>query len=206
LSDPQTILRVPCQKTHIPDDASRHRIASYFAGLVGKGVREVQKRLPQVMVRWGKVRVIDGDSISSSWVDQRRSEEGRCTSFFETEVKDKGHSGAWVPRIFYGELDEILVCKLPGDRKFWRHFAGQVRLLADITPYRTGSRDAALEIVAHHQPTAPVIVDIQSVTAVVGRLQTRGTWHLLDRTGGMVRPEFVPSDELEVEEEMGDVY
>jgi hypothetical protein len=37
--------------------------------------------------------------------------------------------------------------------------------------------------------------------AVVGRIQTRGKWHLIDCTGGMVRPEFIPSEMEEDEEE-----
>lgn len=66
-----------------------------------------------------------------------------------------------------------------------------------ITPYRTGGKDAALDIVSHRQAMAPVVLDLQTVMAVVGRLQSRGKWFLIDRTGGMVRPEFVPSDVVE---------
>jgi hypothetical protein len=93
------------------------------------------------------------------------------------------------------------MCQLPADKRFWGRFAGKVRLLAVITPYRTGGLDAALGIVSHQQVKASVVVDIQSIMAVVGRIQTRGKWHLIDRTGGMVRPEFIPSEMEEDEEE-----
>ncbi|KAJ7829935.1 hypothetical protein B0H14DRAFT_3716279, partial [Mycena olivaceomarginata] len=107
--------------------------------------------------------------------------------------------GSWVSRISYGRLDQILVCQLPPDRNFWGNLAGKVRLLAVLTPYRTGGRDAALNIVPHYQSTAPIVADIQSIMAVVGRIQSGGKWYIIDRTGGMMRPEFIPSDETEDE-------
>jgi hypothetical protein len=77
--------------------------------------------------------------------------------------------------------------------------AGKVRLLAVLTPYRTGGRDAALDIVPHYQSPAPIVADIQSIMAVVGRIKAGGKWYLIDRTGGMMRPEFIPRDETEEE-------
>jgi len=214
-SDPQAILRVPRQNAYEPDGPLRWKIAQYFAVLTPKTAKQIEPRLPDVMPRWGKVRIVDGDSICCSWVGDSRGDKGRNMSFirvtsilrlfcvslnfkqYEIEVKDRGHPGTWVPTVCYGQLKEILVCKLPSDRKFWGKFSGKVRLLAVITPYRTGGQDAALDIVRHFQATTPIVADIQSIMAVVGRVETRGKWYLVDRSGAMMRPEFIPSDELE---------
>jgi hypothetical protein len=79
--------------------------------------------------------------------------------------------------------------------------AGEVRLLAVITPYRTGGQDAALQIVSHQHAMATVVLDLQSVMAVVGRVYSQGKWFPIDRTGGMVRPEFVVPSGVEEEVE-----
>lgn len=118
---------------------------------------------------------------------------------YEIQIKK---SGTWVAQTCYGQLTEILVCKIPNNNhNLWGKLTGSLRLLAVITPYRTGGKDAALEIVQQFQPMAPIVADIQSVMAVVGRVQTRDRWYLIDRTGGMVRPEFIPGDEEEEEDE-----
>jgi hypothetical protein len=40
-----------------------------------------------------------------------------------------------------------------------------------------------------------LVTDLQSVAGVIGRIQTQGHWAIVDRTGGFIRPEFVPDDE-----------
>ncbi|KAJ7763978.1 hypothetical protein DFH07DRAFT_867316 [Mycena maculata] len=182
---PQTVLRLPCQKTYAPDVSLRRKIGVYFAALLGKTIREIEPQLPEVMARWGKVRIVDGDSIASAWVLARRNEAARNTSVIRVSVH-------WIPQTCYGRLDEIVVCKIPPD---------QVRLLAVITPYKTGGKDAALGIVFHSQPLIQIVADIQSIMAVVGRIQSQGKWYIVDRTGGMVRPEFIPGDEGDEEDE-----
>ncbi|KAJ7085226.1 hypothetical protein B0H15DRAFT_756108, partial [Mycena belliarum] len=143
-------------------------------------VSDIERKLPEVMPRWGKVRIVDGDYISCSWAREKRSEQGRDNSFIRV---NRAHPNRWIPQIGYGQLDEILLCTIPdNDNKLWGRLAGQVRLFAVITPCRTGGRDAARDIVAHAQSGAQIVADIQSVMAVVGRIQTRDKWYLIDRT------------------------
>ncbi|KAJ6451862.1 hypothetical protein C8R47DRAFT_998294, partial [Mycena vitilis] len=196
--DPQAVLRAPCSKEYSPDQALRRKIASYFSAVLGKLVRDIVPQLPETMPRWGKVRIVDGDHICCAWIGQKFSEEGRDMTFIRVNPVN---SGKWVSAIRYGQLDQILVCKLPSNRKFWGKLTGHVRLLAVITPYSTGGKDAAVDIVSHRKALAPLVLDLQSVVAVVGRLETRGKWYLVDRTGGMVRPEFVPFEKEGDDEE-----
>ncbi|KAJ7719689.1 hypothetical protein DFH07DRAFT_972824 [Mycena maculata] len=109
---PQTILRLPCQKTYAPDVSLRRKITVYFAALLGKTIREIEPQLPEVTARWGKVRIVDGDSIASAWVLARRNEAARNTSVTRYVIQ-VNKSGSWIPQTCYGRLDEIVICKIP---------------------------------------------------------------------------------------------
>ncbi|KAJ7939073.1 hypothetical protein B0H13DRAFT_1587399 [Mycena leptocephala] len=90
----------------------------------------------------------------------------------------------------YGRLEHILVCELPTG-KLWGAFSGQTRLMAFLTPCSTGGKHATQEIVSYSQMLNTIVTDLQSVSAVVGRLKTREKWVIIDRTGRLVKPEFV---------------
>ncbi|KAF8121487.1 hypothetical protein K438DRAFT_1653858 [Mycena galopus ATCC 62051] len=102
----------------------------------------------------------------------------------------------WVPQVCYGQLEQILVCELP-ENPLFRAFSGQTRLLAVLVPCSTAGRDATKEILSYTQTNTKIVTDLQSVSAVIGRMQTRGKWVIIDRTGGLVKPEFVPAVEVE---------
>lgn len=84
--------------------------------------------------------------------------------------------------------------------RIWGAFSGQCRLLAVLTPCSTLGQDATKGIVSYNRTTATFVTDIQTVSAVVGRIKSRGKWTIVDRTGGLIKPEFVPSvDDVEQE-------
>ncbi|KAJ6616975.1 hypothetical protein B0H10DRAFT_1798266, partial [Mycena sp. CBHHK59/15] len=88
-----------------------------------------------------------------------------------------------------------LGCNLANEEDLWGPMAGQKRLLAVITPCKTMGHEAAKEITSYTQMTTTIVTDLQSVVAVVGRVQTRGSWWIIDRTGGIIHPEFIHKDE-----------
>lgn len=103
----------------------------------------------------------------------------------------------WQPQIFYGRLEQILVCDLPR-KAILDTLSGQQRLLAVITPCKnTQGKDASAEITTYRGMGSVIVTDLQSVMAVVGRVETRGSWKIIDRTGGLIRPEFVPDEDTE---------
>ena len=88
-----------------------------------------------------------------------------------------------------------MVYNLPRD-KVLGTLSGKTRLLAVITPCtHTQGKDASIETTTYRGMGSAIVTDLQSVVAVVGRVETRGSWKLIDRTGGLIRPEFVPDDE-----------
>jgi hypothetical protein len=107
----------------------------------------------------------------------------------------------WVPQLFYGRLEQILVCELPPG-KLWRAFSGQTRLLAVITPCVTGGKDATKDVLSYTQTMKTIITDLQGISAVVGRFETQGKWIIVDRTGGLIKPEFIPAAEMEEDREV----
>ncbi|KAJ6624876.1 hypothetical protein B0H10DRAFT_1714436, partial [Mycena sp. CBHHK59/15] len=134
--------------------------------------------LPEVMPSWGKVRLESGDSIRSASACGDGSITERNMSF----VRANAQPESWIPQIFYGWLEEILVCNLANEEDLWGPMAGQKRLLAVITPCKTMGHDTAKEITSYTQMTTTIVTDLQSVVAVVGCVQTRGSWWIIDRT------------------------
>ncbi|KAJ7671304.1 hypothetical protein DFH06DRAFT_980291, partial [Mycena polygramma] len=189
---PDMILRAPYQRGHSPDKITRKRIAGYFSAVLSKACKNIEPQLPEIMPRWGKVRIADGDyirSVSAS-ADESNGESQRDTMFIRYELHVQNDDNDWIPKIFYGRLEEILVCQLPKD-KLWGSMSGGTRLLAVITPCSTSGKDAATEYTSYTHMTQTIVTDLQTVVAVVGRFRTRGEWAIIDRTGGHLHPQFV---------------
>ena len=95
--------------------------------------------------------------------------------------------------IFYGRLERILQYDVP-DTKFWGIFRGETRLFAVITPCITNGRDATKHVTVYTDTTTQIVTDLQAVQCVVGRVQTRNRWGIVDRSGDFSRTEFIPSN------------
>ncbi|KAJ7017985.1 hypothetical protein C8F04DRAFT_1330355 [Mycena alexandri] len=199
---PQAILKVPYKQNHIPNTEVRIQIARYFSQFLGRRQKDLLSLLPEVMPSWGKLQIRDGDSFRSASASGTGSTPKRDMSFIRYEIQvRRTQRDEWQVQIFYGRLECILVCDLPCAAVF-DSLAGKRRLLAVITPCKnTKGQDASLEITNHNGFTSLLVTDLQSVVAVVGRIQTRGRWALVDRTGGLIRPRFIEADAEEEDPE-----
>jgi len=83
--------------------------------------------------------------------------------------------------IGYGQLDKILVCEVDHNNVY-KDLRAKTLILALITPCKTDGNDASESIVGYKEFAAPVIMDIRSIKAVVGRVQTRGEIFIIDRS------------------------
>lgn len=97
--------------------------------------------------------------------------------------------------IFYGSLDMILEFNVPED-PFWGNMQGQTRLLAAITPCVTNGGDAAKKLTSYRTTTTQIITDLQAISSVVGRVQTRKWWGIIDRSGDYSRTIFIDDNNL----------
>lgn len=86
-----------------------------------------------------------------------------------------------VRAVFYGRLEEILECEIPSDR-FWGTLSGQTLLLALITPISTRGDDATEKVVFYREQdfTAPIVVDLRTIQAPIGRVKRDGQWGIID--------------------------
>ena len=80
-TDPFAILQPPFQKNNTPDDDLRQQIAIYFSNILGKPRSQILPLLPNVMMRCGKVRIVDGDSITAASTIVRGEDSERNKSY-----------------------------------------------------------------------------------------------------------------------------
>ena len=76
--------------------------------------------------------------------------------------------------MLYGRIERIIECQLPNKPAVFGEFSGKPHLFAHITPCKTDGKDATEELTFYHTETAPIITDLGTICAVVGRVQTAG--------------------------------
>ena len=102
-----------------------------------------------------------------------------------------------VKHLGYGDLEKILVITLP-TKSFLTDFSGRTVVFALVTPWDTDGKDATKENLYMTQRRASVIMDARSLQAVIGLVETRGKWGIIDRTGESIMTTFT-----DVEMEIG---
>jgi hypothetical protein len=97
-------------------------------------------------------------------------------------------------------VEKVIECQLPDDPAFGV-FRGKLRLLAHITPCKTDGKDATQELTFYRTETAPIITDLATIQAVIGRVPTRGGpstqrhWGIIDRSGALAKTNFHDEEE-----------
>jgi hypothetical protein len=110
------------------------------------------------------------------------------------------------PKVLYGRVEKVIECQLPDDPTFGV-FRGKLRLLAHITPCKTDGKDATQELTFYRTETAPIITDLATIRAVIGRVQTTGGpstqqhWGIIDRSSALTRTTFEEGDSLSDEDD-----
>lgn len=89
----------------------------------------------------------------------------------------------------YGDLEKILVITLPTN-PFFANLSAQIIVLALVTPWDTNGKDASKEDVYMTTRKASFITDIRSLQSVIGIVETRNKWGIIDRSGESVVAEF----------------
>ncbi|KAJ7675193.1 hypothetical protein B0H17DRAFT_1140394 [Mycena rosella] len=71
----------------------------------------------------------------------------------------------------------------------------------DSSYVRVSGKDLTEEIILYDRTTTQIVTDLQTISSLVGCIKTWQKWMIIDRSGGLIKPEFIA--EL-VEEELGD--
>jgi len=82
-----------------------------------------------------------------------------------------------------------------GDESVWGDLRGTTRFLAVITPWRTEGQNAAEETVTFKHTLAVVVTDVRNIRGIVGRVESRGEWGIVDRGTGIIRVTFADNGE-----------
>ncbi|TEB36261.1 hypothetical protein FA13DRAFT_1727835 [Coprinellus micaceus] len=119
-----------------------------------------------------------GLHIHTTWAGGG-SDERRESTY--VRVRQVTLNGKEVDTVWYGRVMSIMAVDLPGDRNVYGKCAGKTHLLAVVQPCNTGQKDARKELVAYKDYAQPVAIDLNHITALVGRAKSRNQWHILDR-------------------------
>lgn len=199
-------MRTPLEANYEPDNALRVVIATYIRGRSGvQSIKGVQRNLPQAMKSWGGVRIKGGgDSIRCVYPGRRRLNERDASyvcvsgavinmtaySPFDKYEHIRGNENQRT--VQYGRIERILECNLPNSVVLWGALTGARLLLAVITPCLTRGQDAADTVVSYRlQHKGLVVVDLNAVESLVGRVATRGAWGIIDQSSKAARTVFV---------------
>jgi hypothetical protein len=94
-----------------------------------------------------------------------------------------------ITHVGYRDLERIFVLTLPPDEIF-KSLKGKTLVLALITPWDTEGKSAAEENVFMTSQKAKIVTDVRSIQAVVGLVETRNRWGIIDQAYGMVETQF----------------
>ncbi|KAH7911338.1 Transposase family tnp2-domain-containing protein, partial [Hygrophoropsis aurantiaca] len=198
-ADPGFVLRPPYQKTHGMDVNLRRQLSVYYGQVLGKHRKEVSPRLSQVSLSCaGKVRIQHGgDSIRTRLASRNlEPSDSRKACYIRYEIVFEAINGQEIQDIKYGDLENIFIFHLPAD-PFFNNLSGQLQILALITPWDTEKTDAAKKTTYRKSKYAPIVTDLRNIKAVVGLVETRGRWGVIDRGLGMAATVFVEDADLD---------
>ena len=111
-----------------------------------------------------------------------------------------------VHTIFYGCLDCILECQLDGNDPIWSKFNETFLLLAVITLYSTRGQNAVQCYTTYSGTTAQIVADLRVVQCVVGRVKSRGSWGIIDRSRHLTRTEFISTEDQNEDDNEDEYY
>lgn len=107
-------------------------------------------------------------------------------------------TGNPVVHIGYGELERVFILTLPID-KFFKTLSGKSLVLALIAPWDTEGKSAAADNVYMTSRKASVVTNVWSLQAVVGLVETRRRWGIIDRAPEIMQVQFADEASRDLE-------
>lgn len=98
----------------------------------------------------------------------------------------------FVPKSFYGQLQHILVIRMPASPQLGLANPETLILGSILTCKITHSNDLDMHFYSEHGRTE--VVDITTIQCLVGRFEDRKEWVIIDRSGDLARATFTLDD------------
>lgn len=188
--------------TSTPELVSLHnRIVVHFVTQWGVSKKSIQRHIPSMVVHYGRIQLKDGDTIRATLAYSKNLAGLRDATFLQYEllvdIHAEHHNVApeLQPEVFFGQLQHIVVLKVPRVRGVPKHRAGTYVLL-DILPCHA-TRDA-FGFYEYTTFRAREIVDAKQARALVGRIHDRGRWVIVQRPGDVQEVDYHDPDELPI--------
>ncbi|THH18872.1 hypothetical protein EW146_g2190 [Bondarzewia mesenterica] len=147
------------------------------------------------IMEWGKVRIIDGDTISTAAFagigdDSRDSSYVRYEVLIDKHARRRGIAPEFEPQTFYARLQHIFVIQLPANTDLG-FTTPETVILAALSPCKIDAEHGTLDIHYYSKENSTLdIVDIQCIQCVVGRIKDGSRWAIIDRSGSLARAIF----------------
>ncbi|RPD74679.1 hypothetical protein L226DRAFT_463839 [Lentinus tigrinus ALCF2SS1-7] len=201
-SHPMIYLRRPCLTQYEPSDPIRRIVAEHLIAQIGGRRSIVQNALPRCIPAWGKFRIGGGgDKIRAMIAEnEHMGTPERNSSFVRYSILGRTPDGEHFQVTQYGRLLGVLELSLPLRQQYvWKGLAGSTLLLAIISPCKTNGEDATEELTLYRKLAAEIIIDVNAIEAVVGRVYSRKSWGIVDRSNALARTVFTTEYEGRVE-------
>ncbi|KAI0689908.1 hypothetical protein C8T65DRAFT_579787, partial [Cerioporus squamosus] len=146
--------------------------------------------LPHTVLAWAKIRIGEGGDSIRAYIGQRErlgTYERNCSY-----VRVCSFHCMYV--VQYGIL--LAVFEISFDPvPHWDTLGGTTLLLAYVRPCNTRGEDAATQLTLYDTYRAETIVNLSAVQAVVGRVRSRKSWGIIDRSHDLARAVFANNAE-----------
>ncbi|KAI0039304.1 hypothetical protein FA95DRAFT_1585314 [Auriscalpium vulgare] len=177
------------------EQGTRKALASALATRYSISVAAAKRYLPNDLEQWGKVQRLEGGDMMHA--RGLVSDGGRDASYVRYSVlvdrneRRRRAPVELVPADFFGQLRHIFVIPIPAAQELGTAAAGVISLAVIRQVKAKVRRDGGTPSIPMFTQIGPLdVVDLQTVQCVVGRVQDRQEWALIDRSGSLARPLF----------------
>ncbi|KAF9221683.1 hypothetical protein BS17DRAFT_844439 [Gyrodon lividus] len=151
----------------------------------------------------GKLRIQNaGDTFRTRFVTGQALPHRETVMSGYYEVVFQPHTGPVVRQISHGNLEKIVVLTLPTN-DFFGNLSGRQLALALITPWDTQGNIASKDNMFLKSRRASIITDVRSLQAVIGLVETRNKWAIIDRVPETVATNFTEENAASDDDMMG---
>ncbi|KAI0831438.1 hypothetical protein BC628DRAFT_1462562, partial [Trametes gibbosa] len=194
---------LPASKPLVPPRGLRDKIVSHLSTRYKATPAAVRAALPVEVQEWAKVRILnEGDTIRASTLDPGRDGEDRRNASYiryeqlvDKNARYRGRPVILEKKTFYGELQHILLVNLnPIPAATPPLLSPETLLLAVIRNCSIESDVTRLDIHYYKQFSRTEVVDLTTVQCIVGRIQDRGRFAIIDRSGTLSRALYIEED------------
>ncbi|KZV78954.1 hypothetical protein EXIGLDRAFT_847001 [Exidia glandulosa HHB12029] len=201
---PSTVLMGP-SSTYELSGPERRKIARHLSVRFNNAnAKALEQYVPTAIEAWGKVRRLDGgDTIHAREMVKRRHDERDATFVryigeVDKHAAQRNRAPEYVQKAFFGQLQHVFVLSLPALPNY-KQRERQTVLLASVKDC-TGAADTHGNGIQYYSGALGPShsIDLAAIECLVGRVEDRGEWAIVDRSNALTRV-LVPNDEEDAE-------